>query len=76
MAMCWCCFWFLVDTGSPIQQAKDGLARAIGQLAQADHFNIVQFDHEQVVWSPTGPVQATGQNVEQVRIPLPLRNTI
>ena len=26
---------------------------------------VVQFDHEQVVWSPTGPVQATDSNVHQ-----------
>ena len=38
---------FLIDrsgsmSGSPIQQAKEGLARAIGELKHDDFFNIVQ----------------------------------
>ena len=41
---------------------QDALAQAIQQLTDIDHFNIIQFDHEQTIWSPTGPVAATASN--------------
>jgi uncharacterized protein YegL len=58
---------FLIDRsgsmgGDPMNQAKQALAQAIGQLTDIDFFNIVQFDHEQIIWNPIGPVHATAAN--------------
>jgi uncharacterized protein YegL len=61
---------FLIDRsgsmhGQPIANAKAALKEAIVTLNEGDFFNIIQFDHEQVWWAPTGPVNATQDNKQQ-----------
>ena len=58
---------FLIDRsgsmhGTPIANAKAALKEAVTSLNAGDFFNIVQFDHEQIFWAPTGPQPASTEN--------------
>ena len=61
---------FLIDRsgsmhGHPMQNAKAALKEAVMMLNEGDFFNIIQFDHEQITWAPTGSVNATAINKQQ-----------
>ena len=61
---------FLIDRsgsmhGHPMQNAKAALKEAVMMLNEGDFFNIIQFDHEQITWAPTGSVNATETNKQQ-----------
>lgn len=63
---------FLIDRsgsmhGTPIANAKAALKEAVTSLNAGDFFNIVQFDHEQITWAPTGPQPASMQNKQSAQ---------
>ena len=60
---------FIIDRsgsmyGQPIANAKAALKEAVLLLNEGDYFNIIQYDHEQILWSPE-PFNASESNKQQ-----------